>query len=82
MNKATLNRHHTDAVSLGFGLAFLALVGWWLIARWVAIDPPGIGWLFGGALVMLGILGVLATLITWRGRKTVESPDRKQLPQL
>jgi hypothetical protein len=62
------HRHGTDAVSLVFGLLFVAVAGWWLFGRYVvSVDVPNLGWLVAGALILMGLLGVVASL---RGDKT------------
>jgi thiol:disulfide interchange protein len=57
-----MNRHTTDAVSLSFGVVFLALVAWWLVLRLVEASVPAFGWLLGGVLVLIGGLGVYLSL--------------------
>jgi hypothetical protein len=57
-----MTRHATDAISLAFGIAFLAFVGWWLLLRAVTVDPPGFGWFVGGAFVALGAFGAYRAL--------------------
>ena len=76
-----MNKHDTDAVSLTFGLVFLALVGWWLLVRWVTVEPPGFGWFAAAALILVGATGMLATLLSGRGRTKTEAvapePDHR-----
>lgn len=67
-----MNKHDTDAVSLTFGLVFLTLVGWWLLVRWVTVEPPGLGWFAGAAMIVIGVSGLLVTLVSWRARRTAE----------
>jgi hypothetical protein len=76
-----MNRHDTDGVSLAFGLAYLAIVGWWLVARWVALEPPGLGWIAGAVLVVLGVLGFFLTLVPWRGRRAATPAVEDKVPQ-
>ena len=59
-----MRRHSTDAVSLGFGILFLAIAAWWAIDRYIAIDldVPHLGWIAAAALILLGLLGVIASL--------------------
>jgi hypothetical protein len=76
-----MKRHDTDAISLTFGLVFLAFVGWGLLVRWVSAEPPGFGWFAGAALIIVGLCGVLATLISWRGHRAVDPPAPDQVPQ-
>lgn len=76
-----MNKHDTDAVSLTFGLVFLALVGWWLLVRWVATEPPGFGWFAGAAMIVIGVAGVLATLLSWRSHRLAEPSPREHSPR-
>jgi hypothetical protein len=66
-----------DAVSLAFGVVFLAFVAWWQLARWVTIDAPRLGWFVAGGLILLGIAGVVATLRSDRrfGRRQPSEPS-------
>lgn len=59
-----MRRHSTDAVSLGFGILFLAIAAWWAIDRYLAIDLdiPHLGWIAAAALILLGLIGVIASL--------------------
>jgi hypothetical protein len=62
-----MNRHALDALSLVFGLVFLAVVAGWLVTRWVDIDLPAAGWLVASALVLLGALGLVTSGTRRRG---------------
>lgn len=71
-----MKRHSTDVVSLVFGLVFLAVAAWWVIDYYININIgvhiPNIGWFAAGALILLGLLGVGASL---RGsREPTEEP--------
>ncbi len=44
--------HRSDLVSLGAGLAFLALAGWWMTER-TEIGVHG-GWIVAAVLIALG----------------------------
>jgi len=59
-----MKRHETDFVSLVFGLFFLAIAGWWAVAYYVRlnVDVPNFGWFAAGALIVLGLIGVGASL--------------------
>jgi hypothetical protein len=71
-----MTKHATDAVSLAFGLAFLAFVAWWQLARLVTIERPGFGWFLSAGLILLGAAGVFATLRADRHRPShAEPPD-------
>ncbi len=56
-----MRKHGTDAVSLTLGLVYLAVVAWWLLARLFDVTRVGVGWIVAGTLVLLGLLGLLAT---------------------
>ena len=62
-----MNRHTTDAVSLGFGATFLAVVAAWLLNRFVALDLPSPGWLIAVGLVVVGAVGLVASVVRGRG---------------
>ena len=63
-----MKRHDIDAVSFAFGAVFLSLVVIWLGTRLVDIEFPSAGWLVAGALVFLGIVGVVLTLLPYTKR--------------
>jgi hypothetical protein len=65
-----MKTHRTDGVSLTFGLIFLFIAGWWLVARGVQLDSPQIGWFLAGGLILLGLLGLVGAL---RSSRTTES---------
>jgi hypothetical protein len=54
--------HHTDRVSLLFGLLFVAVAGWWLLARSVNIALPIAGWLLAGGLIVFGLIALIGSL--------------------
>ena len=60
--------HRTDMVSLIFALIFLALAGWWFAARLLEFSLPSMAWLGAGALVVVGLLGVIGALTAPRRR--------------
>jgi len=57
-----MNRHETDALSLTFGSVFLAIVAWWIVVRSVHIDLPSGGWFLAGALIVLGVVGLVVVV--------------------
>jgi hypothetical protein len=68
-----MKAHRTDTVSLTFALIFLALVGWWLAARFVDLPLPEVGWVVAAALILLGVLGLVSALRSGRnGRAEVD----------
>ena len=60
--------HRTDMVSLIFALLFLALAGWWFAARLLDLSLPSMAWLGAGALILVGLLGVVGALTAPRRR--------------
>jgi hypothetical protein len=65
-----MKRHRADLLSFGFGLFFAAAAGWWAIAYYLdwdlRIDVPHLGWIVASILILVGLLGVVASL---RGEK-------------
>jgi hypothetical protein len=59
-----MRQHRTDAVSLVFGLIFLIIAGSWVLGSAVDLnlDIPNLGWLLALGLIVLGLLGVVASL--------------------
>ena len=60
-----MKRHSTDLVSLAFGILFFGIAGWWLVGRYVLdvhLNVPNLGLIMAGALVVLGLLGVVGSL--------------------
>ncbi|SBT47493.1 hypothetical protein GA0070611_3748 [Micromonospora auratinigra] len=67
-----MKAHRTDLVSFAFGLTFLALALWWLLARILGLTLPPVGWFLAGALVLIGVFGLVGALRSGRhtGRDT------------
>ncbi|WP_025616670.1 hypothetical protein [Salinispora cortesiana] len=57
-----MKAHRTDSVSLLFGLLFLLLAAWWLVAQLLEFTLPPVGWLLAGALLLIGVLGLVGAL--------------------
>jgi hypothetical protein len=59
-----MKRHDLDFVSLAFGLIFALAAGWYFVSRYldVRLDVPNGGWFVAAALIVLGLLGVGASL--------------------
>jgi hypothetical protein len=55
-----MNKHETDLVSFGFGLAFLAFAAWWQLVASVDVELPTLGWFVAVGLILCGLLGVFA----------------------
>ncbi|SCE88087.1 hypothetical protein GA0074696_1414 [Micromonospora purpureochromogenes] len=63
--------HRTDLVSLTFGLLFLGLSVWWLLAQILGLALPPVGWFLAGALVVIGLLGLVGALRSGRHDREV-----------
>ncbi|SCL65949.1 hypothetical protein GA0070604_5548 [Micromonospora eburnea] len=61
-----MKAHRTDIVSFAFGLVFLALSVWWLLARILGLTLPPVGWFLAGALILVGLLSLLGALRSGR----------------
>lgn len=61
-----MKAHRTDLVSFSFGLVFLALSVWWLLARILGLAIPPVGWFLAGALIVVGVLGLVGALRSGR----------------
>jgi hypothetical protein len=61
-----MKRHRADLVSLFFGLFFAAVAGWWALSTYLKLrldwNVPNLGWIAAGALILIGLLGVVASL--------------------
>jgi hypothetical protein len=69
-----MKKHDLDAVAFAFGTVFLSLVAVWLGARLIDVELPSAGWLFAGALIFLGIVGVVLTLVPHTNRSGAQTP--------
>ncbi|MFD0787180.1 hypothetical protein ACFQZ8_25040, partial [Micromonospora azadirachtae] len=61
-----MKAHRTDLVSFAFGLLFLALTAWWLSARILGLAVPPAGWFLAGALILIGVFGLVGALRSGR----------------
>ena len=61
-----MKAHRTDLVSFAFGLVFLALSVWWLLAQLLGLALPPVGWFLAGALILIGVLGLVGALRSGR----------------
>jgi len=59
-------RHRTDLLSLFSGVFFIAAASWWAGAHYfdweIDWNLPRLGWFAAGGLILLGLLGILASL--------------------
>ncbi|SCE94216.1 hypothetical protein GA0070216_103263 [Micromonospora matsumotoense] len=62
--------HRTDLVSFVFGLIFVGLSLWWLLAQILGLALPAVGWFLAGALVFIGVLGLVGAV------RSARTPDR------
>ncbi|MFV2021895.1 hypothetical protein [Micromonospora sp. LOL_023] len=71
-----MKRHRIDGVSLTFGLIFSLIAGWWVIAQYVDVPLPRVGWVVAGGLILVGLLGLVGALRSGRaGTPDSTSPD-------
>ncbi|BCB81476.1 hypothetical protein GCM10022251_17600 [Phytohabitans flavus] len=70
--------HRTDSVSLTFALLFLAIAAWWFIAQLLDLSLPAVGWFVAGALIFLGVLGLMGAL---RSGKSEPPPPAEPTPE-
>ncbi|GAB7040561.1 MULTISPECIES: hypothetical protein [Catenuloplanes] len=62
-----MNAHRTDGVSLGFGAVFLFFTGWWVLAQFVTLALPAVGWMVAIALIIFGMAGLVGAFRSGRG---------------
>jgi hypothetical protein len=62
--------HRTDLVSFAFGLLFLSLAAWWLLAQVLGLVLPPVGWFLAGGLILIGVFGLVGALRTSRHGRT------------
>ncbi|MEU4379578.1 hypothetical protein AB0F80_08600 [Micromonospora echinofusca] len=73
-----MKAHRTDIVSFAFGLIFLGLAAWWLLAQLLGLALPAVGWFLAGALILIGLLGLVGALRS--GRPPDTAPPRDAAP--
>lgn len=61
-----MKAHRTDLVSFAFGLVFLALSAWWLLAQLLGLALPPVGWFLASALILIGVFGLVGALRSGR----------------
>lgn len=64
-----MKAHRTDLVSFAFGLVFLALSGWWLLAQLLGLALPAVGWFLASALILIGVFGLVGALRSGRSQR-------------
>ncbi|GAA2183904.1 hypothetical protein GCM10009848_07250 [Micromonospora lupini] len=70
-----MKAHRTDLLSFAFGLVFLALSAWWLLAQILGLALPPVGWFLAGALILIGVFGLVGALRSGRSGR----PDPKEV---
>jgi hypothetical protein len=60
--------HHTDGVSLTFGVIFVFILVAWLFGSVAHVSLPNPGWFVAGALILFGLLGLVGMLRSDRRR--------------
>jgi hypothetical protein len=60
--------HHTDGVSLTFGLIFVVILVAWLFGSVANVTLPRPGWFVAVALIVFGVLGLVGLLRSDRRR--------------
>ncbi len=60
--------HPTDHLSLAFGVLFLTIAGWWLIAQVtdLVVSLQVMGWLVAALLVVVGGVGIMVAIRSGR----------------
>lgn len=60
--------HPTDHLSLAFGVLFLTVAGWWLIAQVtdLVVSLQVMGWLVAALLVVVGAVGIMVAIRSGR----------------
>jgi hypothetical protein len=62
-----MKTHRTDGVSLSFGMVFLLIVAWWMLAQFVTLALPAVGWMVAIALIVFGVFGLVGAFRSGRG---------------
>ncbi|MFI5843362.1 hypothetical protein ACIA8K_27005 [Catenuloplanes sp. NPDC051500] len=62
-----MKTHRTDGVSLSFGTVFLFIVVWWVLAQFVTLALPAVGWMVAIALIVFGVFGLIGAFRSGRG---------------
>lgn len=79
-----MKRHPTDVVSLAFGLLFLGAAAWWLVRPHRLLGHLGIphfGWFAAGTLIVLGLLGITASVRGERSATASAHPPMQPLAE-
>lgn len=75
-----MNRHPFRWDAMVFGLFFLAVLGQWAVWEQDLLDPDTLGFITAAVLITLGVVGIVATVISTRTNHRVApfspTPDR------
>ncbi|TDB76547.1 hypothetical protein E1165_06540 [Micromonospora sp. KC723] len=69
-----MRAHRTDLVSFFFGLLFVGSSLWWLLAQILGLALPPVGWFLAGALLLIGLLGLVGALRSGRHDRRRDRP--------
>ena len=77
-----MNRHPFRWDALVFGLFFLAVLGQWAVWEQDLLGPEDLAYLAAAVLIVLGVVGILATVVGARKPQTAPftpepQPDRR-----
>lgn len=70
-----MKAHRTDLVSFAFGLVFLALSAWWLLAQLLGFALPAVGWFLASALILIGVFGLVGALRSGRSDQPEQTAE-------
>lgn len=62
--------HHTDRVSLGFGLFFLGVAVFWVIVETTGMGAAAVAWSAVCGMLLVGLLGLAGIAASLRRRRT------------
>ncbi len=66
-----MKRHAFRWDAVAFGLFFLAILGQWAVWEQDMLSPDDLGYIVAGALILLGLVGIVATVVSARsGHRT------------
>ena len=77
-----MKRHSTDAMSLVFGVVFILIAVWWVLGWYglgLHVNIPNLGLIAAGALILLGLAGIVGSLR--RDREPVSVPAAPVPPE-
>jgi hypothetical protein len=69
-----MNRHRADLVSLVFGVVFVLIAARQVLAGWLDVKLPAVGWLAAAALITLGAVGLVGAVRGGREDEPAAAP--------